>query len=58
MKTIHAVSPDFVSKPIAWGTYETIPDTHFFLCEFRDMMEDMPEPHKFTACLADLHQNS
>ncbi|KAE9369678.1 hypothetical protein N431DRAFT_380962 [Stipitochalara longipes BDJ] len=58
MKAIHAVSPDFVSKPIAWGTYTTVPDTHFFLCEFRDMMEDMPEPHKFTARLADLHQNS
>ncbi|KAN0101978.1 Fructosamine/Ketosamine-3-kinase [Hyaloscypha variabilis] len=58
MKAIHAISPGFVSKPIAWGTYETVQDTHFFLCEFRDMMEDMPEPHKFTSCLADLHQNS
>jgi protein-ribulosamine 3-kinase len=55
MKAIHAVSPDFVPKPIAWGTYKTIPDTHFFLCEFREMMEDMPDPHKFTARLADLH---
>lgn len=58
MKAIHAVSPEFVPKPIAWGSYKTLPDTHFFLCEFREMMEDMPDPHKFTSRLADLHQNS
>lgn len=58
MSAIHAVLSDFVPKPIAWGTYESIPDTHFFLCDFRDMIEDMPDPHKFTARLAALHQNS
>ena len=62
MKAICTVLPDFAPKPIAFGTYETIPDTHFFLCEYRDMMkEKMTDPHKFTAftaCLAALHQHS
>ncbi|KAK8036080.1 Fructosamine kinase-domain-containing protein [Apiospora rasikravindrae] len=58
MKAIHAVLPEFVPAPIAHGTYESDPETHFFLCEFRDMIEEMPEPHKFAAQLAALHQNS
>jgi fructosamine-3-kinase len=58
MKAIHTLLPHFAPKPIAWGTYQTIPDTHFFLCQFREMMLEMPDPHKFAACLAALHQNS
>ena len=58
MKAIHTLSPDFAPKPLAWGTYRSIPDTHFFLCQFREMIDDMPDPHHFTARLAALHQNS
>lgn len=58
MKTIYALAPDFAPKPIAWGTYELIPNTYFFICEFRDMLPDMPEPDKFAARLAALHQTS
>lgn len=58
MKAIHALMPDFAPKPMAWGTYETIPATHFLLCQYREMTDEMPDPHKFTARLAALHQNS
>ncbi|KAI0536124.1 Fructosamine kinase-domain-containing protein [Xylaria digitata] len=58
MSSIYMLQPDFAPKPIAYGTYETIPDTHFFLCEFREMSETMPDPRKFCASLAALHQNS
>jgi protein-ribulosamine 3-kinase len=58
MSAIHSLMPGFVPKPIAWGTYETIPDTHFFLCEYREMTDEMPDPYKFTARLSALHQNS
>ncbi|MCJ1356773.1 MAG: hypothetical protein MMC33_006769 [Icmadophila ericetorum] len=58
MKAIYKLLPEFAPKPIAWGTYETIPETHFFLCEFREMIDDMPDPHKFAVRLAALHQNS
>lgn len=58
MSSLYNVLPEFVPKPKAWGTYTTIPDTHFFLCEFRDMTDDMPDPHKFGALLSALHQKS
>ena len=58
MTAIHTLLPDFSPKPIAWGTYETVPDTHFFLCHFRDMIDEMPDPHRFATRLAALHQNS
>lgn len=58
MKAISMLLPDFAPKPLAWGTYQSIPDTHFFLCEFREMMDDMPDPHRFTSRLAALHRNS
>ena len=35
MRAIHAVSPSFVPRPVAWGTLRDVPDAHFFLCEFR-----------------------
>ena len=55
---IHNTLPQFVPKPIAWGTYTMIPDTYFFLCAFRDMADDMPDPHQFAALLSMLHQKS
>ncbi|KAJ3532678.1 hypothetical protein NM208_g8331 [Fusarium decemcellulare] len=58
MNAIHNVVPEFVPKPIASGTYETIPDIYFFLCEFREMTDDMPDPHKFATLLSKLHQKS
>lgn len=58
MKAIYTILPDFAPKPIAWGTYENIPDAHFFLCEYREMKDEMPDPHRFAARLAALHQNS
>ncbi|KAF4982166.1 hypothetical protein FZEAL_2143 [Fusarium zealandicum] len=58
MNAAHNVLPEFVPKPIAWGTYTTIRDTHFFLCAFRNMKADIPRPHKFAALLSTLHQKS
>ncbi|KAF7535054.1 hypothetical protein G7054_g5732 [Neopestalotiopsis clavispora] len=57
-KAMHDLQPHLVPRPISWGTYESVPDTHFFLCEFREMVNEMPDPHKFAAQLAALHQDS
>jgi len=38
MTVLHTAVPDFVPKPYAWGSYEGIPDTHFFMCEFRSAL--------------------
>lgn len=61
MKKIHAVVPDYVPKPIVWGTYKHDPDTHFFICEYREMnlaRDRMPDPAPFAERLAALHQRS
>ncbi|EXA38071.1 hypothetical protein FOVG_12070 [Fusarium oxysporum f. sp. pisi HDV247] len=58
MSAIHEVLPEFAPNPIAWGTYETTPDTHFFVCEFREMKEGMPDPDKFASLLSTMHQKS
>lgn len=61
MQEIHRVVPEFVPRPIAWGTYQNDPETHFFLCEYHDMVlarDKMPDPVAFTERLATLHQRS
>ena len=58
MKAIYHVSNTFAPKPIAHGQYHTIPNTYFFLCEFREMLDNLPDPHEFTINLSNLHQNS
>lgn len=58
MEAIYEVLPEFVPKPTACGTYSTIPDTHFFLCEFRKMTNVMPDPDQFAFLLATLHKKS
>lgn len=57
-KAIHMLLPDFTPEPMAWGSYESIDDTHFYLCDFREMIDQMPDPPSFAARLAALHQES
>ncbi|KAI1767823.1 Fructosamine/Ketosamine-3-kinase [Hypoxylon sp. FL1150] len=58
MKAIYEVVPAFAPKPIAHGAYETDPYTYFSLCEFREMLQSLPDVHKFATGLAELHRNS
>lgn len=57
MITIHEVAPTLVPRPIAWGTYASIEDVHFFLCEFRNMTDELPDIETFPAKMAELHRN-
>lgn len=54
---MQSISPDFVPKPIAWGSCKSWPDSHFYLCEFRNLGEELPEPPVFCQKLAELHKN-
>ncbi|KAI0007863.1 Fructosamine kinase-domain-containing protein [Xylariaceae sp. FL0662B] len=56
MTQIHAVKPDLVPQPIAWGTYRSIPDVHFFLCAFRPMRGTIPDIAALPAAMAALHR--
>ena len=54
---MRCITPNFVPKPIAWSTYELQPDTHFYLAEFMNLTEELPEPLLFCESLAKLHKN-
>lgn len=63
MKVIHAVTPEFSPKPLAWGTLKSDPDQHFFLSEFHEMDPELrdavsPEGNAFVSSLAKLHMTS
>lgn len=59
MTELHKLAPSFVPQPHAWGKfYLASPVTHFFLCEFIDMENEMPDPVAFCARLAEIHLNS
>ena len=55
MRTLYETLPDAVPTPIAWGTYASNPNIHFFLCSFVEMTDDLPDIQKFSAKLAELH---
>jgi protein-ribulosamine 3-kinase len=57
MSTMYAAKPDLVPRPIAWGTYASIPDVHFFLCDFHDMTDELPDLQSFPMKMAELHRN-
>lgn len=40
------------------GSYKSITDTHFFLCDFHAMVEELPEISQFTKSVAELHLRS
>ena len=55
---LYEVIPEGIPRPVAWGTYKLQPDTHFYLCDFLDMTEDLPDIHAFCLLLAKLHKES
>ncbi|PVH67892.1 hypothetical protein DL98DRAFT_636049 [Cadophora sp. DSE1049] len=55
---IHAIVGDFTPKPIAWGSFKSIPDTHYYICRFHELTEELPQPVEFCRKLASLHSKS
>lgn len=58
MTCIYEAVPDLCPYPIAWGTYASNPDVHFFLCEFKYMTDDPPDPIPFSKKMAELHRKA
>ena len=56
MTAIHNAVPDFAPQPIAWGTYETLADVHYFLCVFHEMTDALPDLATFPPKMAELHK--
>ena len=58
VNAIYAIVPDFVPRPIGWGTYKADQNKHFYMSEFIPMREELPDPQVFCAKLAQLHRDS
>ena len=58
MKMLHSVSPEMIPKPIGYGTFEANDDIHFYLCEFVDLYDELPDVVDFCQGIADLHRKS
>ena len=58
MTKIHSVVPALVPKPLAWGAYADIDNVYFFLCEFRNITDELPDIETFPPLMAELHRNS
>lgn len=58
MKALYNAVPDLTPVPIAWGTYASDPNIHFFLTSFVDMTDDIPDLHTLPAKVAELHEKA
>ncbi|KAK8016751.1 hypothetical protein PG993_014940 [Apiospora rasikravindrae] len=50
--------PEQSPRPVGWGTYKNDPDTHFYMCDFVEMYDDIPSANDWAATVARLHLNS
>lgn len=57
-QALYRYNPEHAPKPVAWGTYADDPDTHFYLCEFVEMYDDLPSARDWAAAVSTLHKNS
>lgn len=57
-QALYTFTPNQVPKPVGWGTYSSSPYTHFYLCEFVDMHDDLPSASDWATAVSILHLNS
>ena len=59
MTELFKTIPTAIPRPIARGKFQIErPPTFFFLCDFVDMSNQVPDPDKLCALIIDLHRNS
>jgi len=59
MSELYQWMPHFVPKPHSWGRYRVEdPETYFFLSEYIDMSDRVPDPDDLCEKLAELHRVS
>lgn len=57
-KAIHDATPDFGPEPIAWGRYQSDPNTYFLLERFIDMVDNLPAIDTLPEKLAEMHNKA
>ena len=54
---IHSLAPGFCPKPISQGTLVGGSTSHYYMCNFYELFEGVPEPISFCQKVAQLHMN-
>lgn len=57
-RLFHSYIPDNVPKPCAWGSFKSDPSTSFYLCDFHDMTDEVPDHRKLVSLIAKVHTES
>lgn len=55
MSPIYSATPGFCPRPIAWGSYVSIPDVQFLLCNYHEMTDELLDLHSFPTKTSELH---
>ncbi|KAJ5088357.1 hypothetical protein N7456_011973 [Penicillium angulare] len=59
MSELYKWAPDLVPKPHSWGKYrQASPEAYFFLIQYIEMSDKMPDPQQLCRKLAKLHRVS
>lgn len=59
MSELRKVVPAVIPYPIAWGKFQLeSPPIYFFLADFKNMSDKIPDPVQLGALVAELHQKS
>ncbi|KAF6821888.1 hypothetical protein CPLU01_12336 [Colletotrichum plurivorum] len=57
-QALYTFAPDRVPKPVAWGTYRNDPETHFYVCDFVEMIDKLPGARQWATAVSGLHLSS
>ncbi|KAK8043927.1 hypothetical protein PG994_012765 [Apiospora phragmitis] len=57
-QALYSVFPEQSPRPVGWGTYQDDLDTHFYICGFVEMYDDVPTAQDWAATVSQLHLNS
>ncbi|VUC26635.1 unnamed protein product [Clonostachys rosea] len=57
-KAIHSFIPEYVPEPIAWGSYLSRDDMHFYLAEYVEMNDVHPDDKAWATVASTLHRRS
>ena len=57
-KALYDYSPDHIPKPMGWGVYAADPNKWFYIAEFHDMIDEVPEAKPFVSIISQIHKAS
>jgi fructosamine-3-kinase len=57
-KALYSFVPEYVPKPVTYGSYHSQPDMHFYVAEYVEMDDTHPDPRAWAEVLSTLHKRS